>query len=235
MKLLKKSVLSQEINNQRKIQIDEGVYIATKIDNLRKSLNELEEQYQNFATNKQIELDNQFKSLERELKEKRNEIHSLEERRVELLRPLNDEWFALNQDKEDFKEKEKEFSKRFIELNQAEKKLEIKKKDLELQMKSLGTRIKANETETKKIKDNLRTSEKMLELALERERKVDTTIQSKQSQMLAREANIASRERELDILMNNIQLKEKEIIKKTVLLEDREATLEREIKRRQNK
>ena len=129
MKLLKKSVLSQELNTQRKQQIDEGVYLATNIDTLRKSLNELEEQYQNFAQNKQIELDKQFKSLEIELKEKRLELQSLEERRIELLRPLNDEWFMLTQEKELFREKEEKLSKDILLFNE-------NKKDIDKRIKS---------------------------------------------------------------------------------------------------
>ena len=232
MKLLKKSVLSQELNTQRKQQIDEGVYLATNIDTLRKSLNELEEQYQNFAQNKQIELDKQFKSLEIELKEKRLELQSLEERRIELLRPLNDEWFMLTQEKELFREKEEKLSKDILLFN--ENKKDIDKKNKELDKKLIQIERSKNDIEILKSKheDNLKTSENKLKMALEQEEEVERNITSKISELTSREANLASRERELDILNNHIRSREQEIIKRTILLEDREATLEREIKRR---
>lgn len=235
MKLLKKSVLSQDLNNQRKMQIDEGVHIANKIDALRKSLNELEVQHQNFIQSKQIELDNQFKSLESEIKEKRLEIKTLEERRIELLKPLDEEHEKLNQREEGLKTREKEFGSRFIELKQAEKLAEIKYKDYNNQTRYLVERIEANEVETKKINNNLKVSENKLKIALEREEEVERYISSKTSELRTREANLASREREIDIAKELIQKEKQEIIKRTILLEDREATLEREIKRQQNK
>lgn len=235
MKLLKKSVLTQELNTQRKTQIDEGVHLATKIDALRKSLNELEVQHQNFIETKQTELDNIFKSLEREIKEKQLEIKTLEERRKQLLKPLDEEHEKLDQREIGIQTKEKEFRSRFIDLKQAEKLAEIKYKDYDTQLKYLGDRIKANEVETKKIKDNLRKSEDTLKTALEREEEVERYITSKTSELRTREANLASREREIDIAKELIQKDKQEIIKRTILLEDREATLEREIKRQQNK
>lgn len=235
MKLLKKSVLTQELNTQKRLQVDEGVRIATKVDALRSSLNDLETQHQNFVENKQLILDNQFKSLERDIKELKAEIVTLESRKTDLLKPLDEEYRKLFQREETVKAKEHELSNSFLQIKESQQIIKIKENDLNLQMKSLGDRIKANEVETKKTKDNLKTSENKLKKALEREEEVERYISSKTSELRSREANLASRERELDILSKQIELREKEIIKQTILLVDREATLDREIKRQQKK
>lgn len=235
MKLLKKSVLTLELNAQKKIQVDEGVYIANKVDALKKSLSELEEQHRTFIETKQIEIDNHFKTLEREIKEKKAEILTLEQKRNQLLKPLDEEHEKLNQYKVELVIQEKEFSKRFIKLKESEKLIDIKANDLDLQMKTLGTRIKANEEETRKTKNNFRKSEEALKSATEQKYEVERYITSKTTILLDREANITIRERELAMALKQITNREKEIINKQILLEDREATLEREIKRQQNK
>ena len=233
MKLLKKSVLKNELEAQKKLQVDEGVYIANKVDALKKSLVELEVQHRTFIENKQLEIDDQFKLLEREIKEKKVEIKSLEEKRVELLKPLDEEHKKLNQRKVELETKEKEISKSLFLLKEYTKQVQNQEIDLNLQMKSLGTRIKANELETRKTENNLKKSNVALKTASDKLEDIERYVVSKTSILLSREADLAVRERELIIALRQINDRENEIIKKTILLEDREGTLEREIKRQQ--
>jgi len=232
MKLLTKSQVSQEVNFQKKQQIDEGISIATRVDALRKTLGELELQYKEFATLKQKELDGLFTALEKEIQEKRYEIKILEERRIKLLKPLNEEWKQVKEAQSELETKEEEYNGRIIVLKCLENRLEARENGLAPQLKSLGEKITANELATKRTQVNLKKSEEILKSAEIKEKDINNLVSEKMQELLEREALMASKERELDIKNSQLEADKKEINNKRIQLEDREATLEREIKRR---
>jgi hypothetical protein len=231
MKLLKKSVVTQELINQKKIQIDEGIVLANKIDALRISLSNLEHQHKDFIDNKQIELDKIFKSLEMEIKEKRNELALLEEKRTQLLIPLNEEWLKISEEKEILTEQATSLNK-VISYNLDLKEI-LEKGDKELEKLSNQMRIEKTDIDEIKLKAqrNLFKSEKILKSSVESEEEINKRIETKTSEILSREATLASKERELEIAKSQLQKDRKEINNQRIRLEDREATLEREIKR----
>lgn len=231
MKLLKKSVVTQELATQKKIQIDEGIVLANKIDALRISLSNLEHQHKDFIDNKQIELDKIFKSLEMEIKEKRNELALLEEKRTQLLIPLNEEWLKVSEEKEILKEQATSLNK-VISYNLDLKEI-LEKGDKELEKVSNQMRIEKTDIDEIKLKAqrNLFKSEKILKTSIESEEEINKRIETKTSEILSREATLASKERELEIAKSQLQKDRKEINNQRIRLEDREATLEREIKR----
>ena len=64
MKLLERKTLTSDFNLQRKMQVDEGVIIARKVDVLREALTSLEGQHKNFIAGMRQDLINQTKVLE---------------------------------------------------------------------------------------------------------------------------------------------------------------------------
>lgn len=232
MKLLKKSEVLREVNFQKKLQVDEGVHIATRVDTLRKTLAELEIQYSEIASKKQIELTEQFKTLESEIREKIYEISTLEDRRIELLKPLDKELEMIKKLQSKQETKEQELSTSFLELKQAQKEIDIKEKKLNKELKSLEEKLQDTEIKSSIANENLKKSEEILRSAQAKETNIDNFIATENTRLLAREALVASKERELTIKESQLETDRKEITNQRLQLEDREATLEREIKRR---
>lgn len=234
MKLLKKSQVAEKLNQQKKFQIDEGVLIAQKVYALRTSLVDLEIQYKNFSKNKEGELKKQLGGLENDILALKAEIVLLENQRQGLRKPLDTEWANLKEEKEKFKNEQKEFDKKAYNLQVASIEVKNKEIDFESQMKIFITRVKETESNNERSKSNLKRTSEKLKLAQEEKERVEDHVLRKTSELTSREANLAAREREQDIKETHIQYEQYKINKQRILLEDREATLEREIKR-QNK
>lgn len=233
MKLLKKPTVANELNLQHKMRVDEGVAIATKVDALRKTLSELEVQHQNFIISKQKELNTVISSLEREIKELKAEIVTLEEKRVDLLRPLDAEWSELKSKEIDLQQKEEELRHLFLGLTQSEKEIATRERDLETkEIIITETTLKAN-SNLLKSEEKLAFAEGKSKESTENITKAEKIIQDKVQELLLREASISSKEREIEIIKSNLAKEEHNINKQKILLADREATLEREIKRQQ--
>lgn len=107
MKLLTRSQLSSEAVKQRKIQIDEGVKIASRVDALRNTVVELEGQHLQYIAQMKEEEKRVLTGLEEGIRNLKSEIATLEVERTKLLEPLDTKW-------EEVKNKEKE-AKEIIE------------------------------------------------------------------------------------------------------------------------
>ena len=69
MKLLPKSQVHAQVNEQRRQQIDEGMILAKKVDALRQTLAELEEQQRKFSEGTKRELERETQELHEEIAE----------------------------------------------------------------------------------------------------------------------------------------------------------------------
>lgn len=95
MKLLTKSEIEQQRNSERKLEIDEGMKIARRVDGLRRISAEEEGKLAAYGeANKQIVL-GQLSDLVNERDGLRMEVVVLQEEREKLLEPLDAEWDKL--------------------------------------------------------------------------------------------------------------------------------------------
>ena len=101
MKLQPKQQITQSINLERKTQIDEGIALAKKIDVLRETLASLEKQHQDFIAGSRVEIEKNLKVLQERKSNLLGEINKLEERRVILMKPLDDEWLKIEDEKQE--------------------------------------------------------------------------------------------------------------------------------------
>lgn len=90
MQLIKKSVVQNELAQQKKQQIDEGVKIAGKVDLLRRTLADLEDQQTKFIEKSRLELEKQTKDLHAQVEYLKKEILHLEDKREKLLKSLEE-------------------------------------------------------------------------------------------------------------------------------------------------
>lgn len=162
MRILGKKTIDQQVVLERKNQIDEGVSLATKVDTLRRTLAELQAQHQSYISGMKDELDNATRGQLSEISERNLEISRLEEKKLELIKPLDEEWLKVNS-------KSTELDK-LLSSNKVlgEKLLEEKDR--------LDSKIKDASEKLNKIKVRERELEKALSKAIENENKTQEML-----------------------------------------------------------
>lgn len=231
MKLLPKQKVHSLVEDQKRMQIDEGVMIAKKVDALREKLADLQKQHELFVSGIEENLKERTAGLFKEIKLKEAEIKLLEIKRQELLKPLDDAWLTV---------REKEAT-----LGNFEGRLRAKEGELEQKLKLID-KDKARTTETLnhiKIREREleRTFDKAEQLRIEAEKgyikmstdkeKQEKLFDKKNGEMTIREQAITSYEFTLKMKDEQLGMKEKELEAEAIRLKDKEATLERAFNR----
>lgn len=231
MRILPKREVDVRVATERKAQIDEGIALAQRIDKLRQALSALESQHKNFISGMRKELKEQTDSLFLEVVQKKAEIEDLERKRTSLLEPLDASWSAV-------KAKEQE-------LAVDTQKTAVLSKNLALQETQLNDRKKKEAESLRKVKareheldrtclkvDQLKVETEKGYAKMAEERETQATLrQEKETELLSREAAIASTEREQKMERDRLAEESKGIIKTKAVLEDQRKTLERALNR----
>lgn len=136
MKLLAKQQLQDDLSLQKKMEIDQGVVIARKVDVLRETYATLEKQYNDFMVHSKEERNRILGELDYDINEKNKLLKGLDEQRKLLLKPLDDEWAKL---KEEQKEHTLNIEGLSLKQNELSKKEEGIKKEEERLGKEGGT------------------------------------------------------------------------------------------------
>lgn len=232
MQLLKRSTVQTEVSNQRQKQIDEGLRIAQKVDALRQTLGELEQQQAKFLAGMEKELEERTQPLVKKIASLQKDIEDLEEKRKLLLEPIDSKWVAVNAKESELEETQTLLEKKTSEIIFREERVT----DLGIELKNRLFKVKTRERELDKT---IRTASEELYIAqekhIEAQKAKDASDQySKESkqELFTREADVAVREREVKMLQNHTIDRERELDERETLIKDREDTLERELNRR---
>lgn len=233
MRLLKKSAVASEASQQKKQLIDEGIAIARKVDALRQALAGLEEQQSRFVGGMEEELRRRTKALFDEIAGRESEIRALEERRKDLTAPLDAEWQKVRSASSEVQSSKMLIEKGLKVLAEKEKMSEEKHRN----SKAVLARVNVRERELLKIYEKAEeaadSAEIMKAIAAKEKEESGRDIAERHQAILSREASVAVREREQDILAAMIEEKEREIISEKARLKDRSDTLERAFRRLQ--
>lgn len=99
MKLANPRTIQTNINEERRVDIDNGIKLARKVDTLRETIQKEEQKLELFKTStvKIVQEEIDLKIKEKEKLEK--DIISLDEKRKDLLKPLDEEWDKVNEEK----------------------------------------------------------------------------------------------------------------------------------------
>lgn len=121
IRLLQKKEIDVIKAKERKIEIDEGVKLAKRIDSLREIQAEEEASLYKFRCETVSKIGKEIteKSFERDTLI--HEISQLKDKRVALEKPLTAEWKSLEKEKESFAGEKKEFDKQKDLLSQKDK------------------------------------------------------------------------------------------------------------------
>jgi uncharacterized protein (DUF3084 family) len=221
MKILPRKIdIDRAKSNERKQQIDEGVALALKVDQLRQLKPQLEKNLEEWRLNTtkviQEEIDvfiNQRDIAEQEAIEARKKRDALRE-------PLDDEWAIVLEEKEKIKESRNDIFLDRERISAEEGKIETKKQEL-----------KARDTELKKAEQELENQklevEKLKEKVIE-EMSLAKEERETNNQILEKKiAEANSRIEEYKVAFQTIELREKQVDEKEKDLIIRERTLYR--------
>ena len=231
MKLLSKQQVNIQVATQKKAQIDEGIMIAKKVDVLRQTLSELQKQHSLFLQGMESELKQKTEKLVQDITEKEEKIKELEIKRIELIRPLDEEWNQV-------KDQAKELQRKSVELEQEKQIIDTDSKRIEEKLRKTSeilSHTKIRERELIKVcekeEENKKETERIKNEIIEQKTKQDKHFETKDKEFNEREKSITSYEFTLKAREEQIEIKEKEIEEEKIRLLDQRSTLERAIKR----
>jgi hypothetical protein len=235
MKLQNKKIIQAEATKERKTQIDEGVKIATKVDELRRVHAEEERSLYEFR-DKSIEtlkkdigpLLNQKENLIEEIKELQDRKQVLLDIPIEAsLKEMEERKAKISEIEEGLKNrleyllsKNLEIDLRFKELVKAEEKLS-REKDL---IENTRSKIIVVNAETEKI---LNQAQAKIAEIMEYEKTMKTQLKLEDGKIINRSTDLDNRE-------NSLNKRERELNEKEKFINDKYATLERTVNRIKN-
>lgn len=211
MKLLTKSEIEQKRAADRKLEIDEGIKLARRVDNLRQTIATEGATYELFGNgNKQVVLE-QISELVNERDTLRIEVGDLEVERAKLREPLDAEWDALREAQAALDEQDVDIRYRKRELKEDEAAHAIRRKDIE----DAESRIALDRKQTTR---NLLDSDALRTELVVKKVEFDAYVQQQISEFEKREAKLASDE-------ENVANRKARNDAREVELDEREAAL----------
>ncbi len=219
MKLLKKQSVNTQAAVQRKMQVDEGVKIAQKVDTLRQTLGNLQQQHDTFVNGMKAELERTTQGLSDGIENKKRELKELEVERQKLVAPLDREWQQINERSQQLTDYAQGLNNRHLILKQNESEFILKSEELDLEEKRITERktqsiqslakAEANREETQRVllemhKAMQEASEDIEERYAELSKR-QLSIEDKEKQLVTREDNLAKE-------LQGVELQKKKIV-----------------------
>lgn len=127
MRLLPPKELNTKLNEQKRSEIDAGVFLAKKVDALREQVSVAQSEHDIAIANINKEFDTFTVELCAKKRIIENEVFGLEERRQELLKPLDEAWQGFHIENDELLLKQQELQEQKYKASQRE--LEIDKRN----------------------------------------------------------------------------------------------------------
>lgn len=127
MKLLRPSDIQTLKNEEAKAEIDQGILLARKIDQLRDTATKEKAQLEAFRKEATETIQAELNEYNHKVQSVKSELQQLEIKRNELLKPLDEEWSKLYQIKSEIEGEKKQFENDKGLLEQDKKNLEREK------------------------------------------------------------------------------------------------------------
>jgi len=222
MKLLPPKELNTKLQEQKKSEIDAGLFLARKIDHLREELADTQKTHDETILNLSKEMEVFVAEQTSQKGSILKEISELKEQRKLLQIPLDDEWQKVAKKAEDLEELSKILSAR--ENKVLENETSNHKKDTELSARE----EKCADTE-QRVNGLLSTAErtkqeadKILTDAKEKEAFINQAIKIHTQEIEEREKSVAYREIDAENKWNNALAKEETNRKETLRIESKQ-------------
>lgn len=231
MKLLDKRQIQVEKSTERKTEIEQGLKIARKVDELRQTLAKEQQALTVFREETTKDVRSKIADLVNKKNTLEQEVSLLERRRRELLEPIDKEQQLLTDSK-------RHVDSKIEELKLLEKSLSLKKDELNTRARDIMIEEERIKDEKKQTHQNLEQSlektkeaEKLLSVSRETCNQNEKMYQERIQELDTREANIASIERNQDMRSKYLDSKEVELNNRERIINDKYTLLERTQKR----
>jgi hypothetical protein len=230
IRLLTKAEIDRAKADQRKKEVDEGLKLARRVDNLREVAAEEEASLSKFRKETVAKIHEELSTLEAKKSILVGEIGQLKKERKELLKPLHEEWALFHREiarLETLREDVLSLKTTVIEREKGTKEA-LKKAANELAKAALK-----DERATELLLDADKASREA-SLALENAREVEAKVLDKtkkvDQELAERDMAMAAKERGIEMREKAIEEREAELEKEWAKLDDRKAMVERRIK-----
>lgn len=226
MRLLDKNTIVQQKSLERKLEIDEGIKLANKVDTLRRVSAEEEKKLNTFREESLRKIREDIVPLAEKKVSLENEILVLEGIKKKLREPLDSEWLKVEEGKKVLamdrkvldEQKDKVFAD-FKELDNRRKKIEIE----ERRQASVRASIE------RELEEAVLHNGEAKKVLSESRKEADAIVKSAQDRLklvVDREANVAARERDIINTKEVLAKKEKDLNLRELALQDKYKQLE---------
>lgn len=232
IKLLPKSEINRLKGVEKKIEIDEGMKLAKRIDGLREVMAETESSFEKFRVTRLSQIHEEITQELQKNEQLKQENKSLEETRARLKVPLDKEWERVNEESSSLQQ----FLSRVVEREQNVDKREEDVSNSEKECSEILTQAKnKNSVADRYIADAVYAKESAT-LLLEKAQKIETAALDLEKNvnvdLVHRTEIVSKREEDVTIRETDALSSQKEIEESWKLLKDRMATFERTLKRK---
>lgn len=233
MRLLPKSEIDKAKAAQQQRDVDEGLKLARRIDNLREVLAQEDANLQKFRRETVAKIGAEIAKLEQKKSTLTGEISHLNRERRQLMKPLDEEWGKIHK-------ANAQIDKRRGELSSWEIIVSNRERDTKAAVKQAGealAKAAIRDERTAELLEDADKASKKADSALKNAKEVEAKAlalkEAVEKEFAERDMNMAARERGLDMREANIATSEAELAKEWELLEDRKKMFDRQIKRSQ--
>lgn len=227
MQLLDKKTITQQKNLERKLEIDEGIKLANKVDKLRQTAAEEETKLYKFRDESIKQVKKEIQDLVDRKESLKTEVEVLDATRAALMEPLDESWkiydakklelenieIVLLEKRELLDSDTVEYQKSLADLKLEESRIAVKKEEINsLLTEAVTTRSTAKE----ELRSTREQSSKILENSEIREKEVMTrelNVASKERDIINKEEQLKKDRRELDLREKSINDKYNQLLK----------------------
>ena len=218
--LPKKLDLDKQKSLERKKEIDDGVALARRVDELRRLKLEEERRLNEWRETTLKTVQQEENDIIEQKNNLKGELETLKEERKELLKPLNKEWAEIHDTEKELDERIKNIYIREIELKALKQELE----DEQNRISEIISKARKNEQDTEKFREEASSlrdlSQREYEMA-----KTEHDIQTRNAEKEVQK--LIQREKEYEVASKTIEIREQQVKDKESELIIREKDLER--------
>lgn len=231
MKLLPKSEIDRLKAVEKKAEIDEGLKLARKIDNLREVRAAEEAALETFRRETLTNINEEISQKVTERDTLKAEVTGLEKRKKEAQEPLDNEWVKVSDTKAELDRRGEGLDARESILQSRETELNARERFItKVNLTASGREERAIEL-LKEAEQNKKDTKLALEEAQKTKEVAEAHRKEVEESLVKREQAVSSREEGVKLKEEAADAREVELNKRETQIADREATLERTLKR----
>jgi DNA repair exonuclease SbcCD ATPase subunit len=231
MKLADPRTIQSNINAQRKVDIDQGVALARRVDTLREQISTLENKLILVRDGMTKEVNEQIAKLINDKTLLEEEIERLNITRARLLKPLDEEWELVKKEQEHIELERDEVSILILKTDKTAQEIEERRRELIVDEKRQEDKRKRIEEEAEEASKHLTEVSIRLVETIKDEKRISALSKKKLREIANKEAILQATVNDIAIREREIKAEYKVIHSEKVRLADERATLSRAFSR----